>query len=121
MASRKEKAVNTVVKAGLTIGFTIGKFGLLIPFTRRRIYEKMKKTSYANSYDDFKDSIFSKEMYKHCVQIITYDIFKTAKLNQTLPNLQLYKHCFSKDPVLLTLSSIQRKDVPLVLNFGSCS
>ena len=124
MNSTKERFAKPIVKLGAGLVFCIGKVCLKIPFTRNKIFSVMMRLSKANTLDDFKDTLFSKQMYNTIVKQTIMDIGKTIKINREIPNYSLIKFV---DPTLsreyeeINMLNMQRENVPLVLNFGSCS
>ena len=124
MSTVKEKVAKPVVAGGLSIAFCIGKVGLKIPFTRKKILKKFMYLSKANEEEDFKDTLFKRDMYKSLLKQTVIDVTKTVKLNRTIPNLSLIKLTVPKTNIeneVVKMFDMQRKGVPLVLNFGSCS
>ena len=122
METLKEKVQKYSVTAGVAVICGVGKIGLLLPYTRKQIYRKMLKVSYASSDDDFKDTLFRKKMRKSLVKHITIDTQKTVSLKKSIPDLPVLRLSVSKLEVTnTTLKSLQKPGRPLVINFGSCS
>ena len=124
MSVVKENIVTALAQVGVGVVFCVGKIGLKIPFTRKKIYKVMLQLSKANEVEDFKDTMFKKEMYKNVVRQMVIDMTKTVKLNKRIPNFSLIKMTnekTNKENDIVTMFNMQRKGVPLVLNFGSCS
>ena len=118
----KENFATAVVKVGVGVVFCIGKIGLLIPCTRNKINQIMLQLSMANTVEDFNDFLFRKKMYQILVKQIVMDIVKTVKLNKPIQNYSLLKFVEKpKENEEVLMVSVQRKGVPLILNFGSCS
>lgn len=126
MSSKREKVATPVVKAGIGVAFLVGKAALLVPYTRRKIYKTMKKLAQTEDENDFKDTLFSKEMYKTVVKQVVMDVTKTLKRNCVVPNFTILQ--LKQQPQLelqkteeKDMKSIERRNVPLVISFGSCS
>ena len=82
----------------------------------------MRKESHASSDDDFKDTLFKKKMRETLVKQITIDLRKTVTLKKSIPDLPVLKLSVSKLEVSnMSLRSLQRPGIPLVINFGSYS
>ena len=110
------------INIGVNIICGIGKFGLLFPFTRKKIYKQMRRTSYANTDDDFKETLFKKKMKKTLKYQFVMDFGKTVSVKKNIPDLPVFKLSTTElDATDMTLREIQRPGVPLVINFGSCS
>lgn len=124
MMTKKEIVLKPMVKVGLGVVFGVGKIAVLIPITRKKIYKAMRTAGRTDKDDDFKDTLFSKAMYKTLVKQILMDISKPLKIKSVIPNLPLYK-MEQELPATTTqktyLHNIQRKGVPMVISFGSCS
>lgn len=124
MTTKKEIVLKPMVKFGVGVVFGVGKIAVLIPITRKKIYKAMRIAARTNKDDDFKDTLFTKPMYKTLVKQILMDISKPLKVNSIVPNLPLFqiKQELSATTTRKTyLHNIQRKGVPLVISFGSCS
>lgn len=122
METFKEKVQKHSVVAAVTVICGLGKIGLFIPYIRKKIYCKMRKESHASSDDDFKDTLFKKKMRETLVKQITIDLRKTVTLKKSIPDLPVLKLSVSKLEVSnMTLRSLQRPGIPLVINFGSYS
>ena len=122
METFKEKVQKYSVTAGVAVICGVGKIGLLLPYSRKKIYRKMLKVSYASTDDDFKDTLFRKKMRKSLVKHITIDIQKTVSLKKRIPDLPVLRLSVSKLEVTnTTLKSLGKPGRPLVINFGSCS
>ena len=122
METFKEKVQKHSVVAAVTVICGLGKTGLFIPYIRKKIYCKMRKESHASSDDDFKDTLFKKKMRETLVKQITIDLRKTVTLKKSIPDLPVLKLSVSKLEVSnMTLRSLQRPGIPLVINFGSYS
>ena len=122
METFKEKVQKHSVIAAVTVICGLGKIGLFIPYIRKKIYCKMRKESHASSDDDFKDTLFKKKMRETLVKQITIDLRKTVTLKKSIPDLPVLKLSVSKLEVSnMTLRSLQRPGIPLVINFGSYS
>lgn len=122
METFKEKVQKYSVTTAVTVICGLGKIGLFVPYIRNKIYCKMRKESYASSDDDFKDTLFKKKMRETLVKQITIDIRKTVALKKSIPDLPVLKLSVSKLEVSnMTLKSLQRPGIPLVINFGSYS
>ena len=122
METFKEKVQKHSVIAAVTVICGLGKIGLFIPYIRKKIYCKMRKESHASSDDDFKDTLFKKKMRETLVKQITIDLRKTVTLKKSIPDLPVLKLSVSKLEVSnMSLRSLQRPGMPLVINFGSYS
>ena len=122
METFKEKVQKHSVVAAVTVICGLGKIGLFIPYIRKKIYCKMRKESHASSDDDFKDTLFKKKMRETLVKQITIDLRKTVTLKKSIPDLPVLMLSVSKLEVSnMTLRSLQRPGIPLVINFGSYS
>ena len=122
METFKEKVQKHSVIAAVTVICGLGKIGLFIPYIRKKIYCKMRKESHASSDDDFKDTLFKKKMRETLVKQITIDLRKTVTLKKSIPDLPVLKLSVSKLEVSnMSLRSLQRPGIPLVINFGSYS
>ena len=122
METFKEKVQKHSVVAAVTVICGLGKIGLFIPYIRKKIYCKMRKESHASSDDDFKDTLFKKKMRETLVKQITIDLRKTVTLKKSIPDLPVLKLSVSKLEVSnMSLRSLQRPGIPLVINFGSYS
>ncbi|XP_057303730.1 uncharacterized protein LOC130641090 [Hydractinia symbiolongicarpus] len=123
MMTKKEIVLKPLVKVGVGVVFGVGKVAVLIPITRKKIYKVMRTAAKTDRDDDFKDTLFTKPMYKTLVKQILMDISKPLQIKSVIPNLPLYK--MDQDLPTTTrktyLHNIQRKGVPLVISFGSCS
>lgn len=122
---------------------------LKVPVFHKMVIDKMSKLSTLKN-EDFVDSLFSFEMLETCMKQIWLDVFKTIKKGCTVEagrftlcsvsmeqskstdervdgmdsngNYQQYEEPSNAIPSnFVSLASLARKDVPLVLNFGSCS
>ena len=67
---------------------------------------------------DYEDTIYSLAYLKQRIRAIYLDITKEAFLNCKAPNPTVVSVANAKEKRLL---DFQRKDRPLVLNFGSCT
>ena len=109
------------------------------------LLEKMKAISFLE-VEDFTDSLFGMEMLKTCLKQIWLDYFKTMQKGIQVESNSLFlcplptttddcnkesaedlmceedrEQQFFPGTEILDLAELSQKDVPLVLNFGSCS
>lgn len=137
----------TVVTGAITIIFIVLRLLYLVPWVKNQMLEMMKQMTMLET-EQFKDSFLSWEMYMDLVSCIKQDIFKIAQLKMPAPDVKLLKIQRKPWPVLekadakdslesntsipqnhdeveetdiVSLKSLMRCGVPLVLNFGSCS
>lgn len=120
MRKVKDRVVTPSVNVGVKILFGMFKLGMKLPFARRKILNHMQKISTLQE-DDFKDGMFSDEMRKIVVKQIIIDMSKVAKLNKPIQDYTFYKKDVDNKLIDVSLHKIQRKNRPLILNFGSCS
>lgn len=119
MTSTKEKVLKPFCKAGISVVFNLGKIGMRIPYTRRKIKKKVSEIN-RSDWDTFGDTLFSDAMYKTIVQCAMTYINKKVKKNKEVPYFTFYQlHGDSYEEI--SLKSVQRPGVPLVINFGSNS
>lgn len=67
--------------------------------------------------EDWKDSIYSFAQLKTMTKNSIYDVFRDAELYHDAPDGDVIKGDLSKSRLL----EFQKKDRPLILNFGSCT
>ena len=135
----QDKVDKVFVTCGVRVAFLLGRIGMRIPKARQKIVKRMKEMVFTEDEEDFMEELFSKKMLKIVIKQIMIDRGKVVRLSKPVPNLKLYrledeKHfggnggdvsVVSSDAGSMvtetTISSISRKNIPLVLNFGSCS
>lgn len=66
---------------------------------------------------DWKDTVYTFVHLKTMIRSRLYEVFREAELYHDAPNGDVVKPDFSKTRLL----EYQKKDRPLVLNFGSCT
>lgn len=67
--------------------------------------------------EDWKDTVYSFTQLKAMIKNIIYEVFREAELYHDAPDGDVIKPDLSKTRLL----EFQKKDRPLILNFGSCT
>ena len=94
-------------------------FGKYIPSLDRHImteFRAIMSESYLKE-DDWKDTVYTFVHLKSMIKGRFFDVFREANLYGDAPDGDVIKQDFSKTRLL----GFQKKDRPLVLNFGSCT
>ena len=99
--------------------------------TRDKVMQKFKELSSTEDERDFMDQLFRRKMQKVVIKQILIDRGKTVRLKREIPNLRIFRLKEERNMGVgvvggrniheTTLHTISRPNVPLVLNFGSCS
>lgn len=95
---------------------TIGKY---IPALDRMIMRNFRATLMDTTLkeEDWKDTVYSFTQLKTMIKNSFYEVFRDAELYQDAPDGDVIKSDLSKTRLL----EFQKKDRPLILNFGSCT
>ena len=134
--------IAVVFAVGKTLLFRIRSFSIFA-------LSKMKEIS-SLPIEDFSESLFGLEMYKAVLKQMWLDIFKTYQIGSRLDDDEIFLHQVSQGDLVseeiksdennntlslddkvsnmersgaetINIADLCQKDVPLVLNFGSCS
>ena len=134
--------IAVVFAVGKTLLFRIRSFSIFA-------LAKMKEIS-SLQIEDFSESLFGLEMYKTVLKQTWLDIFKTIQMGSILNDNECFLHQVSQGDLVteemksdennntlsldgkasdlkrsgaetINIADLCQKDVPLVLNFGSCS
>jgi len=119
--TKKEKIIRPFVKLSVRTIFAIGRVAIRIPKLRNKIHSQMKDLTYTENSEDFADGMFTESMRKLVEYQTMVDVMKTVKVGSLIPETFFYQLQVNGTHTETTMSLIQRADVPLVLNFGSCS
>lgn len=134
----------------IAVVFAVGKT-LLSCIQSFRTFALAKMTELSSlPIEDFSESLFGLEMYKTVMKQMWLDIFKTVNMGSVLDGEEFLLHQVSQGdmmteeiksdensnslflddevsgmessgPETINIADLCQKDVPLVLNFGSCS
>ena len=94
-------------------------FGRHIPALQRFVFRSFK-TVMSETYlkeDDWKDTMYTFSQIKAIMKNGSFDVFRETELYGDAPDCDVFRQDFSKTRLL----GFQKKDRPLILNFGSCT
>lgn len=94
-------------------------YGRYIPAMDRNIMQDFREIMLESHLEenDWKDTVYTFVHLKAMISARLYEVFREADLYQDAPNGDVIKPDLSKTRLL----EYQKKDRPLVLNFGSCT